>query len=501
MANIFSKMVSPMGDWLRPKAQTTHNVAASRGTRATIMTGSAAGPNAATVGELPVMRNRARSAVRNSPYIGNAIRELVKHEVGTGITCNFRVKDEEIKAQLEEAWKESLPEMFSDNVGHFYAGQRLCSRGRNEAGEVFIRRRRRSARGGLNVPMQGQILEGDFLDTTYNVELNNGNSVRAGIEFNKQGDRVAYWFYKDHPDDLIRTYSVSSGRVRVLAKDVIHHYIPLRAGQLRGVPIHTSALFKNANLEAYDDYELERKKNHASFTGTITREAAFDTNGLQIDPITGENFDPDEEVPDIQITAGIIAQLGDGEKLDLFDAEKGGEFYSDYMRQQLMSISSSFGVPYELITGDWKSVNDRILRAILNNFQREIEAIQEIYLSAQVCQSMAAWWMDSAVLSGRLVLPDYATRRSEYLDIDWRPQGWAYVHPLQDAQAAALRIKEHLSTHEKEARKHNCDSKLVLEANIKHMAATKQLMEENGVEDPSETKEKEDKNEVSKPSK
>jgi len=466
------------------------------------MSGKPAGPNSAITPELPTIRNRARDAVRNSPYIGNALRALVKHEVGTGITCKFLVEDEPIRLALEAAWRESLPNMFSDGVGHFYAGQRLGSRGRNESGEIFLRRRRRPNRSTSSVPMQVQLLESDLLDTTYNVQLSNGNYIRAGIELNSRGERVAYWFFKDHPDDQqsTRTYSSSQQRVRILAKDVVHHYIPLRAGQLRGVPIHSSALFKNSNLESYDDYELERKKNHASFTGTIEREARYNAQGIQIDPLTGETFDTDDVIPDVSFTAGVITQLGDGEQLKLFDAEKGGEFYADYMRQQLMSISASFGVPYEIVTGDWSKVNDRILRAVLNDFQREIEAIQELYLVTQLCQSTLAWWLDAGYLSGRLNLPDYVNRREEYLNVDWRPQGWAYVHPEQDAKAAILRIENDLSTHEKEARKLNNDSQKVLKANVEHMAAKQDLMKKNGVETPEDKDKKEDSDEVSKPS-
>lgn len=493
-------IVDTGGRPLRQMSRTTHNVAASRGKRSTVMSGKSSGPNTAVNPELPTVRNRARDAVRNSPYIGNALRALVKHEIGTGISCKFLVEDESIQKQLADAWKESLPNMYSDGIGHFYAGQRLGSRGRNESGEVFLRRRRRTARTMTGVPMQIQLLESDLLDTTYNVELTNNNYVRAGIELNSRGDRVAYHFFKEHPNDLRGSFSSNAERVRILAKDVVHHYIPMRPGQLRGMPIHASALFKNANLEAYDDYELERKKNHASFTGTIEREARYDSKGIQIDPLTGDYFDADQEIPDVNFTAGVITQLGDGETLKLFDAEKGGEFYADYMRQQLMAISSSFGVPYELVTGDWKEVNDRILRAILNDFQREVEAIQEIYLITQLCQSTLAWWMDAGVLSGRLNLPDYATRRAEYLNVDWRPQGWAYVHPLQDAQAAKLRIETDLSTHEKEARKHNVDSESALEENVEHMAKKQTLMKEKGVEIVTEPNKKEGTNEVSKPS-
>ena len=483
----------------KQNSRSTHNVSASRGTRSAVMAGKPAGPNSAVSPELRLSQDRARDAVRNGPYISNGLRSLVKHEIGTGITCTFENEDENLRDELNSLWKESIPTMFAEHVGHLYAAQRLISRGRNEVGEIFIRRRRRPAYKGMAVPMQCQLLESDMLDPTFNRTLNNGNQIISSIEMNTSGERIAYHFFKKHPSDRTFGTFTSEGtqRVRILAKDVIHHYIPLRAGQLRALPVFSSGIFKNSNLEAYDDYELERKKNKASFTGTIEREARYDpATGVQIDPLTGIPFDMgDEPLPSVSFQAGSITQLGDGENLNLFDGESGGEFYADYMRQQLMAISASFGVPYELVTGDWKSVNDRILRAILNDFQREIEAVQEIYLIQQVLEKIAEWWLDEAVFSGAISLPDYANKKKEYLATDWRPQGWAYVHPLQDAQAAVARIGADLSTHEKEARKLNCDSSKVLEANIAHATRKKQLMSENDllVEEKEPAEEEEEK--------
>jgi capsid protein len=49
--------------------------------------------------------------------------------------------------------------------------------------------------------------------------------------------------------------------------------------------------------------------------------------------------------------------------------------------------------------------------------------------------------MDMAVLSGVLVLEDYAQRRREYLRTRWVPQGWAYIQPVQDVQARRMEVQ------------------------------------------------------------
>ena len=478
-------------------ALSTNYVGASKGRRSSVMTGRATGPNTAVDGELGTLRDRTRDATRNKPYNSKAINSLVNHEVGSGISCKFLVDDDEIAAELKELWNASLPKLVADGIGHFSAGQQLSSRGRIESGEVFIRKRRRSRRSDLKVPVQIQILESDFLDLDYNEVLNNGNEVRQGIELNSFGEEVAYWFFKYHPSDqnaIVR--GLDKERVRIRARDVSHHFIPLRPGQRRGVPLSVAALFKSANLEKYDDFELERKGNHAAFTGTIEKQTpTYDAQGRLVDPITGQVYDSEEDIPNINLSAGMIQELLPGEKLNLFDAEKGGEFYADYMKQQLFAIAAAHNIPYELMTGDWSNLsNDRIARAVMNDFQRGIEAIQEIYLVTQICQATLTWWMDAAVLSGAINLPDYANRRDEYLKVDWRPQGWQYLHPVQDVEAAAARIEHGFSDHEKEARRFGNDADEVRAANIKYKKEKKELEEASGLT-PEVEEEKEDTDE------
>jgi len=469
-------------DNLKQMGRSTNYVSGSRGRRAGSMTTRKAGPNSAVVAELRVIQGRSQDASRNSPHIKNAHRQLVSHEIGSGIKPRFELKNPKLNDAITELWSQSCKELVSDGVGNFYAGLRLISRARNESGEVFIRRRRKQSRSSLAVPIQVQILESEMLDASYDDLLTNGNIVRAGVELNRSGERVAYHFFINHPDEKIGFSGLSNERVRVLAKDVIHHFIPTRNGQLRGVPINSASLFKNANLEQYDDYELERKKLKSAFTGTIETEAKWNDKGQQLDAITGQPITGDEETPDVSTTAGSITELAAGETLNLFDAEKGGEFYSDYMRQQLMSIASDHGIPYELMSGDWSQIkSDRLWRSAMNSFKREIGAIQDIYMVGQVCAQVQAWWTDAIVLHDRLTLPNYSTQRSEYLKCDWTPQGWAYEHPVQDLQAAKLGIEMGLTTVHSEARKRSGDAKSAQEENVLYRARQKELEDEHNL--------------------
>ena len=63
--------------------------------------------------------------------------------------------------------------------------------------------------------------------------------IRAGIEFDKLGRRVAYHLYRSHPNDgALAPMSGTGGinTVRVPASEIIHLFRPLRPKQIRGEP-------------------------------------------------------------------------------------------------------------------------------------------------------------------------------------------------------------------------------------------------------------------------
>jgi lambda family phage portal protein len=85
-------------------------------------------------------------------------------------------------------------------------------------------------------------------------------------------------------------------------------------------------------------------------------------------------------------------------------------------------------------------------RAALLEFRRRIEAFQHSVLVFQLCRAVWARWMDTAVLSGQLDLPDYEQRRADYLDCSWLPPRWDWVDPLKDIRAEINAIEAGLKS-------------------------------------------------------
>ena len=398
-----------------------------------------ASPNTAALQQLSTLRDRSRLAVRNDGYAKGIIDKLVVNIVGTGIKPLSKAQDADFRKAVQALWLQWTDFSDADGLLDFYGQQTQAVRCWLEAGEVFIRLRPRLATDGLPVPLQVQVIEPEMCPYTHTGTAPNGNKIRAGIEFDQSiGRRVAYYFYASRPGDL-NDFDVSELR-RVPAEFVVHLYDPLRAGQLRGLPHLTQALIRLHELDKFDDATLLRQQLANLFAGFVRRPAGEGT----VNPLTG--LAPDDTTaegrPVLTLEPGIFQELGPGEEVEFSDPPDAGPGYPSFMKQQLMSVSAATGVPYEVLTGDMAGLNDRVMRVVLHEFRRMIISRQHHIVAFQLCRPVWLAWMDRAFLSGALSIPAAYMESSEpWAKVKWMPQGWPYIHPVQDVTATKDAIR------------------------------------------------------------
>ena len=399
------------------------------------------GINSINTPALRNLRSRSRAAVRNDPYAFNVIDKRVSNLIGTGITPRPKIDDDTLRKVQQELWEDWVDESDADGLTDFYGQQALIARTVETAGECFVRIRPRSLDENLAVPLQLQVLAPEFVPHDKFEPTKNGNSIRAGIEFNPAHQRVAYWMYRVHPRDASSLNAGYNQLVRVPAAQVLHIFEPVEPGQLRGVPRLAPVLKRLRSLDNYDDAVLFRQEVANLFAGFISRPPPEATQQPR-DPVTGQLLTEDRDgfTPMVALEPGTMQELGPGEEVEFSKPPDAGNNYPDFMRQQLMAAAAGTGTPYEILTGDMREVNDRALRVVLNEFRRRLEQLQFGVYVHQLCRPVRAAWMDMAVLAGRLKLDDYAQRRREYLRTRWVPQGWAYIQPVQDIQARMMEV-------------------------------------------------------------
>lgn len=419
--------------------------ASTAGARAKSWRVSGAGPNAAAVQNLSLMRFRARDAIRNDPWAKTAIARLVSNTIGSGIQAHPQHPNDAVRKMQKQLWEDSGQEIDADDLFDIAGVQTLAARAFFSDGEVLVRRRWRSPLDGLAVPMQIQLLEGDLLPVEKNEIVPDGEIVN-GVEFDADGRRVAYHLLRRHPGEYGRASMTGMQTVRVPAAEIAHVFLALRPGQVRGIPELSTVLLRLKSLDNFDDAVLFRQEVSNLFAGFITKPPA--EPGMPGDPVTGSamQYDVDGFSPVVSLEPGSMQELAPGESVMFAEPPGAGADYGPFMRQQLMAAAASVGMPYEVMTGDLRDVSDRVLRVILNEFRRSIEQLQWNVFIHQFCRKVWHWWVDACALSGAMPMPDFYRRRRDYQRVRWVPQGWPYIHPVQDVTAKRMEIRSGLAS-------------------------------------------------------
>lgn len=420
--------------------------ASTTGARAKSWRTSSAGPNAAAVQNLPLLRSRARDAIRNDPWAKTAIARLVSNTIGNGIQAHPQHPNDTVRKMQKQLWEDSCEEIDADELFDMAGVQTLAARAFFSDGEVLVCRQFRRPSEGLAVPMQIRLFEGDLLPMEKNEIVPGGGEIINGVEFDADGRRVAYHLLRRHPGEYGRAGMTNMQTVRVPATEIAHVFLPLRPGQVRGVPELSTVLLRLKSLDNFDDAVLFRQEVSNLFVGFVTKPPA--EPGMMGDPITGgaTAYDVDGFSPVVSLEPGSMQELAPGESVTFAEPPGAGTDYGPFMRQQLMAAAASVGMPYEVLTGDLRDVSDRVLRVILNEFRRSIEQIQWNVFIHQFCRKVWRWWVDACALSGAMPMADYYRRRRDYLRVRWVPQGWPYIHPVQDVTAKRMEIRSGLAS-------------------------------------------------------
>lgn len=437
---------------------TPYEVVGGRGRRSQSWRVGSWGPNAAITYSLDELRRKSRDLSRKNSFAGAAVDKLVDNIIGTGIVPRSiaarpvaGLSEEQAKRikQEDAAFRAALQSLFlawtdeADSVGahDFYGLQAIAVTGMVEGGESFTRLRTRLLSDGLTVPLQLQVMEGDHCD---HQKTDATNRIRQGIQFNEIGARTGYYLRREHPGDGIIT-GKGFEETLVPAGDVCHLYRPRRPGQDRGEPWLARAMRTLYDLDGYLDAELVRKKNAARLVAFIKKTLDAEDDGEPGGGPMGSDPADDEGVAVVDMEPGTVQVLADGEDVTFSNPPDVGTNFEPFVREAKRSAAAAAGLLYEELSNDYSQMDDRTLRAALNAFRRSVERWQHHLVVFQFCRPVWRRWIDLALLSGALKLPTGMTRQQAYA-VEWVPQAWSYIHPVQDVEGKMKEVQAGFST-------------------------------------------------------
>jgi lambda family phage portal protein len=378
---------------------------------------SGASANADHRGDASTLRVRARALVQNVPYVARGLESLVANTVGTGITPRSLSAS---ASSIDAMWNDWGKVCDADGRLDIYGIQAAAYRAMEQDGEVLIRLRSRRPEDSLPVPLQLQLLEIDWLDSSRSGTAG-PNTIVNGIEFDPIGKIQNYWLFDQHPGEVVGSTKGRSSSYPVPADRIIHLYNPQRPGQSRGITRLAPIIARVRDLQLYEDAELQRK----NLETRLSVIASGDVAEVSLNP-----SDSKEDVRRTgelgQLASGSITHVPFGTNLTVVEP-KIAPGYVEYLKFNLHLIASGMGVTYEMLTGDVKDTTFSSARVALLEFRRNAEQCQWLTIIPKMCEPIWRAFLDAAVLGGKLRKADYAC--------DWSTPKWSYVNPEQDVKA------------------------------------------------------------------
>lgn len=399
------------------------------------------GPDTAANGNFPKLIKRSRFEARNHAVASRIVDVVTSETIGTGLRPHI-VNDE----KLEDLWSKWVQQCDADGIQDFYGLQGVAMRDIVIAGEVFERFRPRRLEDGLPVPLQIQLLPAEMVPYENRVK-----DAKSGIIFAGPGRRNAYLFHQAHPGEADTKGGKRELSV-VLASTVSHIFFQREIGQIRGEPWLTRAIIKIHDLDAYTDAEMIRKKLTAMIAFFVEMPERddpqtfedIDENGDPVIVDAAGNIvdDPWDIMPEVE--PGATLPLPAGAKMKQSTAADVGGSFDPFIKQIMREICAAVSVPYELVTGDYGSMNDRLVRINFIKFYAMVKQWRAMMING-FCRPAWREFLKAAEVTGKWS-PEAGKTIADYMNVEWIGDPFPHIHPTQDVQADALAVRHGFKT-------------------------------------------------------
>lgn len=396
---------------------------------------------------IKLLRDRSRQLHRDNPYAKRMRSAFVANTVGAGVKPLWDTDEAQV------LWEEWTQQADADQITTLYGLQGLATSAQYESGEVFARIRPRTARDGLRVPLQVQLLEPDHLDMSRTEQLADGGFILCGIEFDAIGRRRAYWLWPEHPGEVASITRARWESRRVPAASVIHLFTRTRPGQQLGVPELHASMLRMRDLDEFQDAELLKQKIAACFA--VFLEQAGDPTGL-VDSANGKSkggYDLEAIEP------GMIERLQPGDKPHFAKPEISTAF-GQFSKAHMQAVAVGGFSTYEQASGDLSEVNYSSIRAGMIEYRAMVEQWRWATFVPQFCAPIARAFATYALAAGLPALPKVR---------DWTPPRVPWVDPEKEIKAEILAIQYALKSHRESLREQGYDPDVVMAEVIQEM--------------------------------
>jgi lambda family phage portal protein len=381
---------------------------------------------------------------------------------------------------IEERYREWQKAEFCTMAGNLTYNEvrqiRLLSCVRD--GDFFIRMVRGAGVNKFGFSLQ--LINSEWCDFNLNIaKLENGNSIRMGVELNEWGRAVAFHFIKRTAWDWqMSTPGVSAGmgqidHERIEAKDIIHYTRKKYADSTRGAPWIAAIIGKARQLDRFEEAEVIAARVGANKMGFITNTLAPEGG------VTDEfQKSPCESKVQWHMDPGSIQGLEYGQEFKEWNPNHPAQNFESFRKGMLRSICA--GLPaadYNVLGNDLEGINfsaGRLGKLDANEMWKLLQRFDIDTAERPIFEA----WLEMALATRAIPLP--LAKLEKFNKPHFTGRRWAGVDPIKETQAAVLAITNKLMSYSRWFDEQGQD----LEEVWMEIAEEQMLAEELGIELP-----------------
>jgi lambda family phage portal protein len=378
---------------------------------------------------------------------------------------------------IEEAYKEWQRAEFCTMTGKLNYNQvrqlRLLSCARD--GDFFLRMIEvdpSENKFGFSL----QLINAEWCDFNLNVAtLENGNSIRMGVELNGWGKPVAYHFIKRTAWDWQFSTPGTAGQTsghhqRIEAREIIHYVRLEAADSTRGAPWSASVIPKSRQLDKFEEAEVIAARVAACKMGFL-ESTVVPEGGI-------ENPPNPCEAPTNDLKPGGAQGLPFGVTFKEWNPNHPTQNFDTFRRGMLRSWCAGLpGADYNVIANDLENINfsaGRLGRLDTNEMWKVLQRLDIDIAERPIFER----WLERAMAVKAIKLP--LAKFKKYNCPHFSGRRWAGVDPIKETQAAVLAITNRLMSYSRWYDDQGWD----LEEEWETMAQEEMLADELGIKLP-----------------
>lgn len=359
----------------------------------------------------------------NNALVASIIQHAVTAIIADGPTVRSAHPDAQIAAQLQRAWNNFFQDCSVEGGMALGGYLSRVARGFYVDGESFTQ----LVTDPATMRLKLRLLTADQVDSSKTIPslgmTGDLPMIVAGVEFDGDGRRVAFWVLPTPPD---APWASVAPPVRMSALDICHVFEPRFPGVPRGISPLTPVAPLAMQLDTAVDAAVMKLKTTClvamvvrDIEGNLPFDAATDPASLYLEP-------------------GATLRLPQGCDVQ-FPPTSEMSTVSEVLSHIERLICSSAGVPSFMATGDFGAINYSAGKLGLATFQRRVKAIQQNHIIAQLLTPIWDRLVLLEVLSGRMRAPDYESNPERY-SASFLFTGFPAIDELKKAKADTLAV-------------------------------------------------------------